>query len=102
MFVACQAALRAWRRSAPSPLTSRVETLLLLALVITSAGGLGLMAGGARPREPLHFVYAALALAALPVANSFAGRWEPRRLAVATLLAALVVLAVVARLFGTG
>jgi len=58
--------------------------------------------GGARPRELLHFVYAVVALAALPISTSVSARWEPRRRGMATVIGALVGLAVIVRLFGTG
>lgn len=81
---------------------ARVELALTLALVVTAAGGLGLLAGGARPREVLHFVYAVIAIGAIPVAGSLASRAEPRRRAIATFVGALVALVVILRLFGTG
>ena len=42
--------------------------LLLVLLLITIAGGLGLLVGGARPREILHFVYAIVVFGAVPIA----------------------------------
>jgi hypothetical protein len=66
------------------------------------AGGLGLLAGGGRPKEILHFVYAIVALGAVPVADSMARRSGPRRRGIASLIGALVALAVIARLFQTG
>jgi hypothetical protein len=83
-------------------LAGRIQALLLIALAVTIAGGLGLLAGGARPREALHFVYAVVAIGALPVANSLTQRAGPRARGVATLAAVLVILVVIARLFGTG
>lgn len=74
----------------------------MLALVVTVAGGLGLLVGGARPQEILHFVYAIVALGALAVADSISRRAGPRARAIATLVGALVALAVIARLFQTG
>jgi hypothetical protein len=95
----------AWRaaRQAPSAIwAGRFEALLLLVLAVTIAGGLGLVAGGGGPREALHFVYAVLAIGALPVASSLTQRAGPRARALATLAATLVILIVIARLFGTG
>jgi hypothetical protein len=102
VLVGLEAAWRAWRRAPPGRPAERLEQLVIIALVVTVAGGLGLLVGGARPREILHFVYAILALGALAVADSIARRAGPRPRAMATLVAALVALAVIARLFQTG
>ena len=64
--------------------------------------GLGLLVGGGQPREQLHFVYAVVALGALPVTDSLSRGFGPRARGLATLVGALVALAVIARLFGTG
>jgi len=71
-------------------------------VIIAAAGGLGLLLGGSGPRESLHFVYALLAAAALPVADSLARNAKPRRRAIVTAVAALVALVLIARLFQTG
>jgi hypothetical protein len=76
--------------------------VLTLVLVVAAAGGLGLLAGGARPRELLHFVYAVIAIGAVPVADSLTRQADPRPRAIATLIGALVSLVVILRLFGTG
>lgn len=76
--------------------------MLTLVLVVAAAGGLGLLAGGARPRELLHFVYAVIAIGAVPVADSLTRQADPRPRAIATLIGALVSLVVILRLFGTG
>jgi hypothetical protein len=102
VLVGLEAALRTWRRSPPGPRAERLEQVFILALIITVAGGLGLLFGGARPRETLHYVYAIVALGALVVAESIARQASPRRRAIASLIGALVALAVIARLFQTG
>jgi hypothetical protein len=102
VLVGLDAARRAWRRALPGDLAERLGQIFLIALVVTVAGGLGLLAGGARPREILHFVYAIVALGAVPVADSMARRAGPRPRAIASLVGALVALAVIARLFQTG
>lgn len=101
-LVAIESAWSLRNRSAASPAGSRFQAVMLLALGVTIAGGLGLLVGGARPRELLHFVYAALAVGALPVAASIARGSSPRRRRMATLVAALVAIAAVLRLFATG
>jgi hypothetical protein len=97
-----EAGWRAVRRSPPGPSVARLEQLLTLVLVVTVAGGLGLLAGGALPREVLHFVYAVIAVGAVPVADSLSRQWDPRRRGIATFGGALVALVVILRLFGTG
>jgi hypothetical protein len=100
--VAIDAAWRAWSQRPPGVAADRLESIVVLALLITSAGGLGLLVGGSGPREPLHLLYAVIGLAAFPVASSLSGRASPRRRALITLVIAVVVLVVVARLFQTG
>lgn len=102
MLAGLEAAWRALRGSPASTAAARLDGLVLLVVAVTAAGGLGLLLGGARPQELLHFVYAVVALAALPISTSLSKRWEPRRRGIATLLGALVALAVIARLFATG
>ncbi len=90
-------------RGAPrGDLADRLEQIFVIALVVALAGGLGLLAGGGRPREVLHFVYAIVALGALAVAGSISRRASPRQQGIASLVGALVALAVIARLFQTG
>lgn len=102
VLVGLDAAWRAWRRTPPGDLDERLGQIFLIALLVTVAGGLGLLAGGGRPREVLHFVYAIVGLGAVPVADSMARRAGPRPRAIARLVGALVALAVIARLFQTG
>jgi hypothetical protein len=102
VLVGIEAAWRLRGGSAAGPAASRLDGSLLLVLVATAAGGLGLLVGGARPREMLHFVYAVLAIGVVPVATSVSARWGPRRRAMVTLLGALVGLVVILRLFATG
>ncbi len=102
VVVVLQSAWRLRDHSTDRPAGFRLQGLLLVALGVTAAGGLGLLLGGARPRELLHFVYAALAFGALPVAASISRSWRPSREPIVTLIAALVTAAAVLRLFGTG
>jgi hypothetical protein len=97
-----EAARRAWRQRSRGVRSERLEALVLIAIVITSAGGLGMLAAGSGPREPLHFMYAILALGSLPLANSLIRNAEPRRQALVTLAAAVVALVLITRLFQTG
>lgn len=102
VLVAVEAGWRAWRRSPPGEMADRLEGILLVVLVIAIAGGLGLLVGGARPRELLHFVYAIVVLSALPIAGTLTKEASPRSRGLAGVVGALVALVVVARLFGTG
>jgi hypothetical protein len=71
-------------------------------LGMTIAGGLALLAGGQRPKEFLHLVYALLAFGLVPLADSLAAQASPRRRALARLGGALIAAGVIARLFATG
>lgn len=102
VLIAVEAGWRAWRRSPPGDIAHRLETILLVMLVIAIAGGLGLLVGGARPQELLHFVYAIVVLSALPIAGTLTKEASPRSRGLAGVVGALVALVVVARLFGTG
>jgi len=102
LFVGLEAGWRAVRRQLPGHRATQLEGLLTLVLVITAAGGLGLLVGGARPRELLHFVYAVIAIGAVPVADSLTRQADPRPRAMATLVASLISLVLILRLFGTG
>lgn len=102
LFVGIEGATRAWRQTPPGALASRLGRLVQLLLGVTIAGGLGLLVGGARPRELLHLVYAVLVFGALPVANALSGRFGPRGRGAATVLGAAIALAVIARLIATG
>jgi hypothetical protein len=102
VLVGLEAGVRIVRSTSPGDVTERLQQVFLIALVVTVAGGLGLLVGGARPREILHFIYAIVALGALAVADSLSRRATPRRRATASLIGAFVALAVIARLFQTG
>lgn len=75
---------------------------MLVAIGVTAAGGLGILAAGGGPRELLHVVYAVFALGILPVLGRASARLEPRRRGLVTLLAAIVTLVALLRLAATG
>jgi hypothetical protein len=79
-----------------------MSAIVVVVTGMTAAAGLGTFVRGERPSELLHFVYAALAFVLIPLGDSVAGAASPRRRAVARLLAALVTLGAIARLFATG
>jgi len=101
-LVGIEAGWRSWRGSAPAGWVERLDLALILILLITSAGGLGLLVAGAGPREPLHFVYAVLAIGCMPVADTLLRKASPRRRALVTAVAALIALVLIGRLFQTG
>ncbi len=96
----CIIALAGWLRP---PMSRRwLDRLVLAGLAISSlAAVLGLIAfvGGDHPDDPLHFLYAVVAVAALPVARAW-GQSGPRPGVM--LLGGLVLLGVTLRLFQTG
>ncbi len=102
VLVGAEAGWRAWRRMPSGRATDQLEGLLLVVLVVTIAGGLGLLVVGGRPRELLHLVYAIVVLSALPIAGTVSRQASPRARGAASLAGALVALVVVGRLFGTG
>jgi hypothetical protein len=97
-----EAAVRAVRRRPPGRVSGAMSTIVVIILGMTAAGGLAMLVRGERPKEPLHFVYAAVALALLPLGDSLAAGAEPRRRAAARVFAAVLALGVIARLFATG
>jgi hypothetical protein len=78
----------------------RAILVAMAAVLLAIGSGLLVLAAGGRPADALHFVYAAAALAALPIAR-FAG-WFASRRALAVVVGALVVAALVVRLAQTG
>jgi hypothetical protein len=102
VLVGIEAAWRAWRQQPHGRLSGWLDGLLLLAVGVTIAGGLGLFVAGGRPAEPLHFVYGVLAFGAVPIASSVGRRAFTRRSAIATVIGALVAVVLIVRLFQTG
>jgi hypothetical protein len=80
--------------------TDRVILVALALVGLGIASGLLVLLAGSRPADPLHFLYAGVALAVLPVAR-FWGRLERYR-APALGIAGIVLAALVLRLFQTG
>lgn len=79
-----------------------VDRAILVALgvaIVAAVAGLVVLVGGTGPADPLHFLYAVVALAALPLARFWPA---PRRRRGLLLLGALVLGGVVVRLFQTG
>lgn len=97
-----EAAVRAVTRRPPGRVSGTLSTIVAIILGMTAAAGLAMLVRGERPGEPLHFVYAALALVLLPLGDSLAAGAEPRRRAAARVLAVVLTFGVIARLFATG
>jgi hypothetical protein len=101
-LVAIEGAVRLVRARPPARAASVGLSAVVILLGMTAAGGLALLAGGHRPREFLHLVYALLAFGLIPLADSLTAQASPRRRALARLGGALVAAGVIARLFATG
>ena len=102
LVIGIEGALRAYRRTPPGRWSERLVVILLVLLVISIAGGLGIVIGGGHPSQQLHYVYAIVALGVLPIADTLSKGRSPRTRGLASLIGALVALVVIARLFGTG
>jgi hypothetical protein len=100
--VGIEALWRALRNLPPGRWARLLEQGTLIAIVIASAGGLGIVVGGGAPADSLHYVYAAVALAVMPFASSISARLGARTRALVTFGAAIVALVVMVRLFQTG
>ena len=101
-LVAVEGAVRLVRAQPPGRLAAAGSGAVTILVGMTAAGGLALLAGGRRPHEWLHLVYALVALALVPLADSLAAQEDPRRQALARLLGTLVAAVVILRLFATG
>jgi hypothetical protein len=80
---------------------TRYQVLVVGLVLAASVVGAGEFISGARPKEGLHFVYAAIAITALPLARSFVPATD-RRAGIATLAALVAIGFVLYRLFATG
>lgn len=97
-----EAGWRAVRRSPPGRASATLEAATLIAVVVGAAGGLGMLVGGEGPGDPLHIIYGGLALASIPIGNGLSRHASPRRLAITTLLARIILIVLILRLFQTG
>lgn len=77
--------------------------LIWVVIVLVAAAGFGalMLATGRGPRDGLHVLYGVLAVAALPVAAAVAGDRPARDRAVVGLIAVIVLIILVLRLFQT-
>ncbi|HYU50585.1 MAG TPA: hypothetical protein VEO91_11740 [Candidatus Limnocylindria bacterium] len=79
----------------------RFQAFAVVLLIVVSVAGLGVLISGPQPKEGLHLVYAAIAMALLPLARSFVPATD-RRSGIAALAAFVVLGFVLYRLFATG
>lgn len=89
-------------RRAPDPAAAPLDALVLVVIAMNAVVGGGFVVGGQGPRELLHYVYAFVAFAAMPVADFVALRWDHRRRGYARIVGAAVGVIVVIRSFATG
>lgn len=76
--------------------------LIVVGLLAAAAlAGIAQLAAGARPREDLHLIYAAIVIGLIPLARSFV-QGKTRREAVVLVAAYLALAGVLFRLFTTG
>lgn len=80
----------------------RFQAAVVAVLVVAAASGALLLAIGASPSESLHFLYAILAIALIPLARSSFSHARRRRQALAMLVAFVVLGGVLFRLFASG
>lgn len=95
-------AFLAWTGRAGGPLYERFQAGIVSVLVVAAASGLVILAVGARPSDGLHLLYAAVAVAVIPLARSFFGRADSRRAAGLLVVAFVVLGGLLFRLFTTG
>ncbi len=80
----------------------RFQASAVALLIVAGVSGLLMLATGARPTDGLHLLYAAIAVALIPLARSFLGGAGGRRAGALLLVAFVVLGALVYRLFATG
>ena len=78
--------------------------LIWVVVIVTAVAGLGaiLLVTGSGPHDALHLVYGALAIVALPIAAGVGSARPERHKAVIGLVASVVLVIIVLRLFQTG
>lgn len=93
--------------SSPSaPLVKRIFRWLLVATAILGAlqavvGGL-IFLSGARPGDPLHFVYGGIVLLAIPIAYAYSDQKRTRRDIIIMVIAAVAIIGAAVRALMTG
>ena len=80
----------------------RLLIALLAILVVAAILGPGIVVGVRPPSDPLHYLYAVVAIGAVPAARYAAGRRAAPRVGWWVAVGGLVTLAALLRLWGTG
>lgn len=93
--------LLALRGQTGGPAFERFQAAVVTVLIVGAASGLIRLAGGARPSDGLHLLYALIAIALVPLARSFVGRASGRAATGVLVVAFAVLGAVIFRLFTT-
>ena len=99
--VAWSAALAFTGRSGGAAYVS-FQAAVVAILLVAAASGLVLLVIGHGPTEGLHFIYAAIAIAIIPLARSFFGGARERRQVSLLLLTFMILGVLVFRLFASG
>lgn len=95
-------AVLAWTGRAGGRPYERFQAGVVSVLVVAAASGLVMLVLGARPADGLHLLYAAIAVALIPLARSFIARAGSRRVAGLLIVALVVLGGLLFRLFTTG
>ena len=80
---------------------ARFQAVVVGLFIVAAVAGAGLLITGGQPKEGLHVVYAAVAIALLPLARSFVPATD-RRAGIAVVAGFVVLGLVLYRLFATG
>ncbi|MHB8604849.1 MAG: hypothetical protein ACYDCK_06290 [Thermoplasmatota archaeon] len=102
VVTAIEGGVRAAKKRAPGAAANTLGGLVLVMAALTAAGGLAIFALGARPKEWLHFLYAVLIFAIVPIIDRFAVEGTPRAHGIARAAGAALGLVLYWRLFVTG
>ena len=89
------------KRGMDRPMRIMLGVTAGLGIIQALLGGI-LWLSGARPADPLHYVYGLLVLAAIPVAFTYINNKSARRDMIVLIIAAFVVVAAAVRAFMTG
>lgn len=84
------------------PSFERFQAAVVSLVIVAAVSGAVLLAAGARPADGLHLLYAAVAVAVIPLARSFLARAGDRRAAALLLVGFVALGAMIYRLFTTG
>jgi hypothetical protein len=96
------AVLTASRQDESYRLLDRAILVQLGTLAIATLSGLGVAASGTLPRDPLHFLYAAVGLLVAPTVRYATRGADAKRMGRWQIAGAAIVLGAVLRLFMTG